>query len=46
MKQLHRITALLLAFGGLWLLAACSIQVSDKDKDKQKVDIQTPVANL
>jgi len=46
MKQLHRIAALLLAFAGLWLLAACSIQVSDKDKDKQKVDIQTPVANL
>ena len=31
---------------GFWLLAACSIQVSDKDKDKQKVDIQTPIANL
>jgi len=46
MKRLHSITALVLAFGGLWLLAACSISVSDKDKDKQKVDIQTPLANL
>jgi hypothetical protein len=46
MKPLHSITALVLAFGGLWLLAGCSIQVSDKDKDKQKVDIQTPLANL
>jgi hypothetical protein len=46
MKRLHRIAALLLAVPGLWLLTACSIQVSDKDKDKQKVDIQTPIANL
>ncbi len=27
-------------------LAACSVQVSDKDKNKEKVDIQTPIANL
>lgn len=35
-----------LAIASVWLLAACSIQVSDKDKEKQKVDIQTPIANL
>ena len=28
------------------LLAACSIQVDDKDKEAKKVDIQTPLANL
>jgi hypothetical protein len=46
MKRLHTITALLLALGGFLLLAGCSIQVSDKERDKQKVDIQTPIANL
>ena len=35
-----------LAIASLWLLAACSVQVSDKDKGKEKVDIQTPIANL
>ena len=35
-----------LALASLWLLAACSIQVSDKDKEKQKVNIQTPIADL
>ncbi len=28
------------------LLAACSIKVDDKDKKNEKVDIQTPFANL
>jgi len=28
------------------LLGACSIHVDDKDKNKEKVDIQTPFANL
>ncbi len=46
MKRLLGFVALLLAFAGAGLLAGCSIQVSDKDKEKQKVDIQTPIANL
>ena len=41
-----KLFSMLLAVASVWLLAACSIQVSDKDKDKQKVDIQTPIANL
>jgi hypothetical protein len=45
MKPLKLISAALL-FASFWLLAACSIHVSDKDKEKQKVDIQTPIANL
>ena len=28
------------------LVAGCSVRVDDKDKEKQKVDIQTPFANL
>jgi hypothetical protein len=46
MKKFLQSLAVLLAIASLWLLAGCSIQVSDKDKDKQKVDIQTPIANL
>ncbi len=46
MKRLLACVALLVAIAGAGLLAGCSIQVSDKDKDKQKVDIQTPIANL
>lgn len=46
MKTSLRSPAVILALASLWLLAGCSIQVSDKDKDKQKVDIQTPIANL
>jgi len=46
MKRFVNLPAILLALASLWLLAGCSIQVSDKDKDKQKVDIQTPIANL
>jgi hypothetical protein len=45
MKRLQ-LFSLVLAIASVWLLAACSVQVSDKDKDKQKVDIQTPIANL
>ena len=45
MKRL-KLLFTLLAIASVWLLAACSIQVSDKDKEKQKVDIQTPIANL
>jgi len=37
---------LLIVMAGVAALAGCSVQVSDKDKDKQKVDIQTPIANL
>ena len=46
MKRLLGFVAFLLAIAGVGLLAGCSIQVSDKDKEKQKVDIQTPIANL
>jgi len=45
MKPLKLLSTVLL-FATFWLLAACSIRVSDKDKEKQKVDIQTPIANL
>ena len=45
MKRFKLLSTVLL-FASFWLLAACSVQVSDKDKDKQKVDIQTPIANL
>lgn len=45
MKRL-KLFSMLLAIFFIGLLAACSVQVSDKDKEKQKVDIQTPIANL
>jgi hypothetical protein len=45
MKFLRNSSAIVIVLGSLWL-TGCSIQVSDKDKDKQKVDIQTPIANL
>ena len=35
-----------IAFTALFLLGACSIHVDDKDKKNEKVDIQTPLANL
>lgn len=38
--------ALLIAVSGLLLLGACSVSVDDKDKKNEKVDIQTPFANL
>jgi len=46
MKTLLRFSALLLATAAIWSLAACSVRVDDKDKEKAKVDIQTPFANL
>lgn len=45
MKSL-KLLLMALSFAWLLLLAGCSIHVSDKDKEKQKVDIQTPIANL
>jgi len=36
----------LLIFSVTLLLAACSIHVDDKDKKNEKVDIQTPLADL
>lgn len=45
MKRL-KLFSMLVAIFSIGLLAACSVQVSDKDKEKQKVDIQTPIANL
>jgi len=38
--------AFLVATIAVLLLAACSINVDDKDKKNAKVDIETPVANL
>jgi hypothetical protein len=38
--------ALILAGVAALFLAACSINVDDKDKKKEKVDIQTPFASL
>ena len=38
--------ALLLALSAILLLSACSVSVNDKDKKNEKVDIQTPFANL
>ncbi len=38
--------ALAIASVAALLLAACSINVDDKDKKNSKVDIQTPLANL
>ncbi len=45
MKRIERSSMGLVILAACFL-AACSIQVSDKDKEKQKVDIQTPIANL
>ena len=46
MKELFKFSALLLALAAVGLLAGCSVRVDDKDKEKAKVDIQTPFANL
>ncbi len=47
MKSAIRISSATLAAAILLaLLAACSINVDDKDKEAKKVDIQTPLANL
>jgi len=45
-RSLIRFLAVLLAFTGVWAFTACSVRVDDKDKEKAKVDIQTPFANL
>jgi hypothetical protein len=39
-------SVLAIAAAALLLLSACSIHVDDKDKKNEKVDIQTPLANL
>lgn len=46
MRIFRNSLAAVIAVASLWLLTGCSIQVSDKDKNKEKVDIQTPIANL
>jgi len=47
MKSLGKCFVTLAMAGTLiTLLAACSINVDDKDKEGKKVDIQTPLANL
>ncbi|HUI82969.1 MAG TPA: hypothetical protein VL240_02030 [Candidatus Binatia bacterium] len=38
--------ALLVAVSAILLLGACSVHVDDKDKKNEKVDIETPFANL
>jgi hypothetical protein len=46
MKHVTKLLIGLLAYTGIWMLAACSVRVDDKDKERAKVDIQTPFANL
>jgi len=48
MKLLAKISFALVAAGAMLLLAACSINVSDKNKDGKdgKVDIQTPFGSV
>ena len=45
-KVLQRSLILLIATSTILLLGACSVNVDDKDKKNEKVDIQTPFANL
>ncbi len=45
MKKLCAVLVLLAA-AGVVLLSGCSVKVDDKEKGKEKVDIQTPFANL
>lgn len=40
------LVTLVVSVSALLLLSACSINVDDKDKKNEKVDIQTPFANL
>jgi hypothetical protein len=47
MKNVAKTFSLVLVMAGMTLLlSACSIRVDDKDKKNEKVDIQTPFANL
>jgi len=48
MKTNHRREFVLLVIASclILLLGACSVSVDDKDKKNEKVDIQTPFANL
>ncbi len=46
MNNVAKFSCALLLGTGILLLAACSVNVDDKDKKNQKVDIQTPFANL
>ncbi len=46
MKTATMSVAVMIAAVALLLLSACSIHVDDKDKKDEKVDIQTPFANL
>ena len=43
---IHSCLALLAGTVALFAVAACSVHVDDKDKKNQKVDIQTPFADL
>jgi hypothetical protein len=46
MKVARMSVAVVIAAVGLLLVSACSVHVDDKDKKNEKVDIQTPFANL
>ncbi|HEY1730471.1 MAG TPA: hypothetical protein VGG15_01900 [Terriglobales bacterium] len=46
MKMARMSIAVMIASAALLLLNACSVHVDDNDKKNQKVDIQTPFANL
>jgi hypothetical protein len=45
-QAIRRFLILLLAGAMVALLGACSVSVDDKDKNNEKVNIQTPFANL
>jgi hypothetical protein len=46
MRRSKKLTLTLLLSLGVLSIAGCSVRVDDKDKEKAKVDIQTPFANL
>jgi hypothetical protein len=46
MNTNHSFMTALLACAAVVLIAGCSVHVDDKNKDKAKVDIETPFANL
>ncbi len=45
-QAIRKAFLLLVAISSLLLLGACSVNVDDKDKKNEKVDIQTPFASL